>query len=54
MQKRRTCGNNFGQYDKALEEARETLRLNANGDGYANLAGSYLSLNRLEGRFQTS
>jgi eukaryotic-like serine/threonine-protein kinase len=38
----------FGQYDKALEEARETLRLNANGDGYANLAGSYLNLNRLE------
>ena len=38
----------FGQYDKALEEARETLRLNANGDGYARLAGSYLNLNRLE------
>jgi serine/threonine protein kinase/tetratricopeptide (TPR) repeat protein len=38
----------FGQYDKALEEARETLRLNANSDGYARLAGSYLNLNRLE------
>jgi serine/threonine protein kinase len=38
----------FGQYDKALEEARETLHLNANGDGYARLAGSYLNLNRLE------
>jgi eukaryotic-like serine/threonine-protein kinase len=41
------CGN-FGQYDKALEEARETLRLNENGDGYGNLAESYLYLNRLE------
>jgi serine/threonine protein kinase/tetratricopeptide (TPR) repeat protein len=39
---------NFGQYDKALEEARETLRLKANGDGYGSLAGSYLNLNRFE------
>ncbi len=39
---------NFGQYDKALEEARETLRLNANGDGYGMLASSYRNLNRFE------
>jgi eukaryotic-like serine/threonine-protein kinase len=39
---------NFGQYDKALEEARKTLRLKANGDGYGSLAGSYLYLNRFE------
>jgi eukaryotic-like serine/threonine-protein kinase len=38
----------FGQYDKALEEARETLRLNAQGDSYANLVGSFIDLNRLE------
>ena len=40
--------SNFGQYDKALEEARETLRLEANGGGYGSLAGSYLYLNRFE------
>jgi tetratricopeptide (TPR) repeat protein len=38
----------FGQYDKALEEARETLRLNANGGNYAALVASLIDLNRLE------
>jgi len=40
--------NALGQYDKALEEARETLRLNANGTSYLLLVGSFLNLNRLE------
>ena len=39
---------NFGQYDKALEEARETLRLNTQAGSYGSLAFSYLTLNRLE------
>jgi serine/threonine protein kinase/Flp pilus assembly protein TadD len=38
----------LGQYDKALAEAREALRLNASGLNYANLTISYLHLNRLE------
>ena len=39
----------LGQYDKALAEARESLRLNpANGLSYSSLVGAYLSLNRLE------
>jgi eukaryotic-like serine/threonine-protein kinase len=39
----------LGQYDKALAEIRELLRLDpASGLGYANLAGDYLVLNRLE------
>jgi hypothetical protein len=41
--------NNLGQYDKGLAEDREALRLDpGSGLGYANLAGGYLSLNRLE------
>ena len=39
----------LGQYDKALPEYREALRLNpASGVNYANLVASYLQLNRLE------
>ncbi len=39
----------LGQYDRALEEARENLRLApAIGIGYAGLVNSYLALNRLE------
>jgi serine/threonine protein kinase/Flp pilus assembly protein TadD len=39
----------LGQYDKALAEIRELLRLDpASGLGYANLAGDYLVLNRLK------
>ncbi len=39
----------LGQYDKALFEAREAVRLEpANGINYENLALSYLFLNRLE------
>lgn len=39
----------LGQYDKALSEAREAVRLNpASGNNYENLAWSYLFLNRLE------
>ncbi|HLW99078.1 MAG TPA: protein kinase [Candidatus Acidoferrales bacterium] len=42
---------NLGQYDKALDENRETLRLDVSGLGYANLVSNYLYLNRLdEGR----
>ena len=39
----------LGQYDKALAEALEALRLNpASGNNYENLAGSYMYLNRLQ------
>jgi eukaryotic-like serine/threonine-protein kinase len=38
----------LGQYDKALVEFREALRLDASGLNYANLVGGYLFLNRLE------
>ena len=41
--------SSLGQYDKALAEAREALRLDpASGQSYANLVAAYLSLNRLE------
>ena len=39
---------NFGQYDKALEESRETVRLSATGIGYANLVSSLINVNRFE------
>ena len=39
---------NLGQYDKALEETREAVRLDSTGLGYANLVSNYLYLNRLE------
>jgi eukaryotic-like serine/threonine-protein kinase len=39
--------SNLGQYDKALAEAREALRLDARALNYANLTSSYISLNRL-------
>jgi len=39
---------NFGQHDKALEEARETLRLNANGVSYFGLVWALINVNRLE------
>ena len=39
---------NFGQYDKALEEARETLRLSTNGGNYVGVVASLINLNRLE------
>jgi tetratricopeptide (TPR) repeat protein len=38
----------MGQYDKSLEEYRETLRLRPNAMVYESLANSYLHLNRLE------
>jgi tetratricopeptide (TPR) repeat protein len=39
----------LGQYDKALAEAVEGLRINpASGNNYENLAASYMYLNRLE------
>jgi serine/threonine protein kinase len=37
----------LGQYDRLLEESREALRLYASAVSYANLAESYLYLNRL-------
>ncbi len=40
--------SNFGQYDKALEEAREALRLNVNGVSYAGLVWALTTVNRLE------
>jgi tetratricopeptide (TPR) repeat protein len=45
----RTISNVLGQYEKSLAEAREAVRLNpASGLNSAQLAFSYLSLNRLE------
>ena len=38
----------LGQYEKALTEAREALRLEPSIVGYTNLAGDYLSLGRLD------
>jgi tetratricopeptide (TPR) repeat protein len=38
----------LGQYDKALAEFREAVRLDPQPIAYANLVGSYISLNRLE------
>jgi len=38
----------MGQLDKALAEAQESVRLTPNSEGYANTAGLYLALNRLE------
>jgi serine/threonine protein kinase/tetratricopeptide (TPR) repeat protein len=41
--------DSFGQYDKALQEFLEALRLNQDSSlAYSNLAWSYLSVNRLE------
>jgi tetratricopeptide (TPR) repeat protein len=41
--------NAFGQYDEALRELRESLRLNPeSGLAYANLVNAYLPLNRLK------
>jgi tetratricopeptide (TPR) repeat protein len=38
----------LGQYVKALQEFQKTLHLSPDGLGYANLASTYLSLNRLQ------
>jgi eukaryotic-like serine/threonine-protein kinase len=38
----------LGQYDKALEKLRETLRLDPSPLDYANLVFGYINLNRLE------
>jgi class 3 adenylate cyclase/tetratricopeptide (TPR) repeat protein len=38
----------LGQYDRALEEARENVRLSPDGAGYALLATLYLNLDQLE------
>ena len=38
----------MGQLDKALAEAQEGVRLAPNSEGYANVAGLYLALNRPE------
>ena len=37
----------LGQYDKALIESRDQLRLDPNGDGYMDLLYCYVKLNRL-------
>ena len=39
---------NMGQYEKALVEYQEALRLRSDVVGYSNLGGIYLNLNRLE------
>ena len=38
----------MGQLEKALAEAQEAVRMAGNSEGYANVAGLYLTLNRLE------
>src|ERR1700728_4345122 len=38
----------MGQLDKALAEAQESVRLIPNSEGYANVVGLYLALNRWE------
>jgi len=38
----------MGQFDKALAEVQESIRLAPNSEGYANLAQLFLALNRLE------
>jgi eukaryotic-like serine/threonine-protein kinase len=40
--------SNMGQYDKALVEYGEALRLEPAIDGYSNLAAAYINLNRLD------
>jgi serine/threonine protein kinase/tetratricopeptide (TPR) repeat protein len=41
--------NELGQFDKALEEAREAIRLNPNSaSGYSLLAGAFVGLNRFD------
>ena len=41
--------NNLGQYEKAVEEAREAIGLNPNAaPAYSNLATAYVGLNRLD------
>jgi serine/threonine protein kinase/Flp pilus assembly protein TadD len=44
----RVIYSDFGNYDKSLAEARETVSLDPNALSYTNLVSSYLSLNRLE------
>ena len=34
----------MGQFDKALAEAQESVRLTPDSDGYANIAGLYVAL----------
>ena len=38
----------FGRYDKAAAESEEALRLEPTVGGYANLAGSYIQLSRID------
>src|SRR5436853_1730175 len=38
----------LGQYEKAVTETQEGLRLEPSIVGYSNLAGDYLALNRLD------
>ena len=41
--------NNLGQYEKAVEEAREAIRLNPNAaPAYSNLANALVGLNRID------
>ncbi|MGA2648210.1 MAG: tetratricopeptide repeat protein [Candidatus Sulfotelmatobacter sp.] len=41
--------SSIGQYEKAIEEVKESVRLEPDdGAGYANLGGNYLFLNRLD------
>jgi eukaryotic-like serine/threonine-protein kinase len=44
----RVIYSDFGNYDKSLAEARETVSLDPNALSYTNLVSSYLLLNRLE------
>ena len=40
--------DSFGQYEKALDEAREALGLDVTSGYYDNVVGRYRALNRLE------
>jgi eukaryotic-like serine/threonine-protein kinase len=44
-----SCSKTLGQYDKALAETQEAIRLEPNNvNGYGNLAQDFLALNRLD------
>ncbi|MGH9685336.1 MAG: protein kinase domain-containing protein [Candidatus Acidiferrales bacterium] len=40
--------SNLGQYEKSLTEAQDAFRMDPSGLNYSNLAGSFLSVNRLQ------
>ena len=39
---------NLGDYEKGLEKAQDSFRLNPSGLNYSNLAGSFMTVNRLD------